>query len=215
MICCQLFGANNEVHLVQLSPLGLPCPGTEVVYQCSVPGNTVFWSFPGGEITLTLSSNEVLSGNFRAQPVGVVGGNFTSTLTFDAENGTVITCINGGDRSMSDSQAVTVQERSGPPSIPTLSCLDISDDINEFVSVTVSWILSGGDSAVFYLINITTQPPSGGPLNITTANITQRELADRFQAGYEYTITVRGVNCGNQEGSESEPLTITPQGTFN
>lgn len=94
---------------MQLSPLGLPCPGTEVVYQCSVPGNTVFWSFPGGEITLTLSSNEVLSGNFRAQPVGVVGGNFTSTLTFDAENGTVITCINGGDRSMSDSQAVTVQ----------------------------------------------------------------------------------------------------------
>ena len=54
------------------------------------------------------TSNEVVSGNFRAQPVGVVSGNFTSTLTFTAESGTVITCING-DRSMNDSQTVIVQ----------------------------------------------------------------------------------------------------------
>ena len=67
------------------------------------------WSFPGpGEITLTPSSNEVESGNFRALPLGVVGGDFTSTLTFAAESGTVITCING-DRSMNVSQTVTVQ----------------------------------------------------------------------------------------------------------
>ena len=79
------------------------------------------------------------------------------------------------------------------------------------MNVTVSWTLSGGDSTEFYLINITTndlQPPYGGLLNITT---TQRELTG-FQAGYEYTITVHGVNCGSQEGSESEPLTITPKG---
>jgi len=93
---------------VQYSPLGLPCPGSEVVYQCTLSDAAVIWSFPGSEITLTPSSNEVVSGNFRAQPVGVVSGNFTSTLTFTAENGTVITCING-DRSISDSQTVTVQ----------------------------------------------------------------------------------------------------------
>ena len=77
--------------------------------------------------------------------------------------------------------------------------------------VTVSWTVSDGDSADFYLINITTnapQTPQGGLLNITTASDTQHELIG-FMAGYEYNITVRGFNCGNQEGNESQPLTIT------
>ena len=79
------------------------------------------------------------------------------------------------------------------------------------MNVSVNWTLSGGDSADFYLITIATnapQTPYGGLLNITTANVTQYELTD-FMAGYEYNITVRGVNCGMQEGRESEPLTIT------
>ena len=77
----------------------------------------------------------------------------------------------------------------------------------------MSWTLSGGDSADFYLISITTnalQTPYGGFLNITTGSVTQHELTG-FIAGYEYNITVRG-SCGNQEGGESEPLTIRPQG---
>ena len=85
------------------------------------------------------------------------------------------------------------------------------------MNVTVSWtLLSDGDSADFYLINITThapQTPYGGLLNITTASVTKYELTG-FMAGYEYNITVRGVTCGSQEGSKSEPLTIRPQGTY-
>ena len=80
--------------------------------------------------------------------------------------------------------------------------------------MTLNWTLSGGDSADFYLINITTntpQTPYGGLLNITTASVTRHELTG-FMTGYEYNITVRGVNCGNQEGRESGPLTIRPQG---
>ena len=82
--------------------------------------------------------------------------------------------------------------------------------------MTVSWTLSGGDSADFYLINVTTnapQTPYGVLLNITTASVTQHVLTG-FMAGYEYNITVCGVNCGGLVGRESEPLTITPQGTF-
>ena len=82
------------------------------------------------------------------------------------------------------------------------------------MNVTVNWTLSGGDGANFYLMNITTnapQTPYGGVLNITTASVTQYELTG-FMTGYEYSITVRGVNCGNQEGNESEPLTIKTQG---
>ena len=82
--------------------------------------------------------------------------------------------------------------------------------------MTVSWTLGGGDSADFYLINITTntpQTPYGGLLNITTGSVTQYELTG-FMAGYEYNITVCGVNCGGLVGKNSETLTITPQGTF-
>ena len=79
--------------------------------------------------------------------------------------------------------------------------------------VTVHWKLSGGDSADFYLINITTNAPQtryGEPLNITSASVT----ITGFMANYEYNITVRGVNCDCLKGNESEPLTITPQGLY-
>ena len=102
----------------------------------------------------------------------------------------------------------------GPPSAPTLSCIGLSGNVSGAVNVTVSWTLSGGNSADFYLIKIITntpQTPYGGLLNITTASVTQYELTG-FMTGYEYKITVRGVNCGGQEGRESEPLTIKPQG---
>jgi len=102
----------------------------------------------------------------------------------------------------------------GPPSVPTISCVDLSEDVSGVVNVTVSWTLSGGDSADFYLINVTTnapQTPYAGLLNIITASVTQHELKG-FREDYEYKITVRGVNCGSWEGSESELLTITPQG---
>ena len=101
----------------------------------------------------------------------------------------------------------------GPPSVPILSFVGLSGDGNGVVNITVSWTLS--DGADSYLINITTnapQTPYEGLLNTTTASITRYELTG-FMAGYEYSITVHGVNCGSQEGRESEPLTIRPQGT--
>ena len=82
--------------------------------------------------------------------------------------------------------------------------------------MTVRWTLSGGDNVDSYLISITTnapQIPYGGLLNITTGSVKQHELTG-LMAGYEYNITIRGVNCVNLEGTESEPLAITPQGKF-
>ena len=104
----------------------------------------------------------------------------------------------------------------GPPFVFILSCVGLSEDVSGAVNVTVSWTLSGGDSADFYLINITTnasQTPHGGLLNITSASVTQNELTG-FLTGYEYTITVRGVSCRNLIGRESDPLTIRPQGKY-
>ena len=103
---------------------------------------------------------------------------------------------------------------SDPPSVPTLSCVSLTKDTNGAVNLIVNWTLSGGDSADFYLINISTNAPETpyeGLLNITTTIVTQYELTG-FMTGYEYNITVRGVNCENQEGKESEPLIFFPQG---
>ena len=106
--CVPFYTAYSEVRLTQQSPLGLPCSGEEVVLQCTLQGIAAIWTFPGGEITLAPGSNEEITGNFQARPVGVANGEFTSTLTFPAENGTVIICSNG-DRSMDDTRSVTVQ----------------------------------------------------------------------------------------------------------
>ena len=97
----------------------------------------------------------------------------------------------------------------------SLSCVDLSEDVSGSINASVVWTLSGGDSADFYLINITTnatETPYGGPLNITTAGVTQYELTG-FMAGYEYNITIRGatLSCG---GVDSKPLTVTPQGMY-
>ena len=91
----------------------------------------------------------------------------------------------------------------GQPSAPTLSCIGLSRDVNGTVNVTVSWTLSGGDS---YIIKTTTKPS----IIIPNPTVTQYELTG-FMAGYEYSITVHGVNCGDLEGRESEPITIKPQ----
>ena len=105
---------------------------------------------------------------------------------------------------------------SGPPAVPTLSCVDLSEGVGRAVNLTLNWSLSGGYTVDFYLIRITTndpQIPYGGLLNITNASVTQYELTG-LHSNYEYNITIRGVNCGSQEGRESEPLKITPQGAY-
>ena len=103
-----IFPGSNTVSIVYQSPQDLPCSGEKVVLQCTLPGNLVFWGFPGGEETVAPGSTEQVTGDFRARPVGVVNGNFTSTITFHARNGMIITCISG-DRSMNASHIVTVQ----------------------------------------------------------------------------------------------------------
>ena len=100
------------------------------------------------------------------------------------------------------------------PPILTLPCVDLSKDTDGAVNVTANWTLSGGDGADFYFISITTnapQTPYGGLLNITTASVKHYELTG-FRAGYEYNVTVHGVNCGGQKGRKSEPLRVTLQG---
>ena len=104
---------------------------------------------------------------------------------------------------------------SGPPAV-NLSCANLSEAVNGSVNVTVSWTLIGGDSADFYLINITCtnapQLPHGGFVN---ASDTEYKLTG-FLSGYDYNIVVRGVttSCGVLVGMESEPLIITPRGSI-
>jgi len=101
------------------------------------------------------------------------------------------------------------------PLIHNPSCVDLWRDSSETLNVTVNWTQCGGESVDFYLINITTNAshtPYGGLLNITNSSVTQHKLTG-FQTGCEYSVTVRGA-CGGQEGNESEPLLIIPQGMW-
>ena len=110
----------------------------------------------------------------------------------------------------------TVSTSLGFPSVPTLSCVNFSGNVSGALNVTVSWILTKEYGIDFYLISITANAPKipyGGLLNITTGSVTQYQLTN-FQVGYEYNITVRGVNCGSQEGGESNTLSIKPQGMY-
>lgn len=98
---------------------------------------------------------------------------------------------------------------SAPPSVSTLSCVDISEDFNGAMNVTLSWTQSDADS---YLINITTNAPQTLYRGLlSTGNVTQHEVTG-FMAGYDYNITVNGVICGDLQGNKSEPLTIKPEG---
>ena len=84
----------------------------------------------------------------------------------------------------------------GIPPVPTVSCVDLFEDDSGSVNVTVRWRPSGGDTADFYLVNISTnssQIPYGGLLNITNASVTQHKLTG-FIVGHEYNITLHGVN---------------------
>ena len=98
---------------------------------------------------------------------------------------------------------------SAPPSVSTLSCVDISEDVNGAVNVTLSWTRSDADSYLINIITNTPQTPYEGLLN--TGNVTQHEVTG-FTAGYDYNITVNGVICGGLQGNKSEPLTIKPEG---
>ena len=99
---------------------------------------------------------------------------------------------------------------SGPPSVSNLTCVRLSNNGSGAENVTVRWKLSGADSADFYLINITTNAPNTPYGGLTNTSVTHYKLTG-FMADYEYNITVRAVNCRNQEGRESDPLTISQQ----
>ena len=102
----------SGVQLTQLSPQQTPCPGEEVVYGCTVPGNRLRWriSVETGDRILESTSAEVDQNGFRstAGVFDTANNCFNSTLTFSAQNGTSFICLNR-DQSMNESVTVTVQ----------------------------------------------------------------------------------------------------------
>ena len=108
----QLHAGISGVQLTQLSPQRTPCPGEEVVYLCTVPGDELRWRLPGenGDRITDSSSAEVDQNGFRstAGVYDVANNCFNSTLTFSAQNETSFICLNR-DQSMNESVTVAVQ----------------------------------------------------------------------------------------------------------
>ena len=118
-------GISGE-QLIQLSPQQTPCPGEEVVYLCTVPGNRLRWriSVETGDRILESTSAEVDQNGFRSTAGVFDAANncFNSTLTFSAQNGTSIICLNR-DKSMNESVTVTVQGSYMVMSVATCMCV--------------------------------------------------------------------------------------------
>ena len=116
----------SGVQLIQLSPQQTPCPGEEVVYVCTVPGNRLRWriSVETGDRILESTSAEVDQNGFRSTAGVFDAANncFNSTLTFSAQNGTSIICLNR-DQSMSEPVTVTVQGSYMVMSVATCMCV--------------------------------------------------------------------------------------------
>ena len=102
-----------------------------------------------------------------------------------------------------------------PPPLypPSLMLASLKMSVELWMSLwTGHWVVETVLISTSSLISITSNAPNtpyGGLLNVFIASVKHKLTG--FHADYEY-ITVHGVNCGRQEGSESEPLTITPQG---
>ena len=100
----------SGVQLIQLSPQQTPCPGEEVVYLCTVPGDELIWRIQGenGDRITDSSSAEVDQNGFHstAGVYDVANNCFNSTLS--AQNVKSFICLDR-DQSMSESVTVSVQ----------------------------------------------------------------------------------------------------------
>ena len=103
---------NGSVQLTQQSPQQTPCPGEEVVYECTVPGNLLRWRIPGESgdrlVAEGIAELDLFGYRSTAGVYDVTNNCFNSTLTFSAQNGISFICRTG-DQSMSESVTVAVQ----------------------------------------------------------------------------------------------------------
>ena len=102
-----------RVELSQQSLQQSICPGDEVVYRCTAPGNGVIWGTPVGEFVILEAFEPPSRGGFLARRVLYDSTNncLTSNLTFStSENRTVITCENTG-RSLQSSAVIDAEGR--------------------------------------------------------------------------------------------------------
>ena len=74
--------------------------------------------------------------------------------------------------------------------------------------MTFTWTVpfDGGESIDRYQVTSSTVPCGN------SVNGSNQYHCSGLRAGQVYAFTVRAVNCGNQEGPESENITVTPQG---
>lgn len=98
------------MHLTQQSPQQPICPGDEVVYLCTLPGNALLWGTPVGDFAVLDSFETPSMGGYVARKVQYdsINNCLTANLTFFAVNRTLITCQNSA-RSLQNSTVVGVE----------------------------------------------------------------------------------------------------------
>jgi len=96
-----------------------------------------------------------------------------------------------------------------PPEAPSYSCA-LAEGSGSTTRVTLTWTEPpGGDNIDQYCITSSPEYPSAHSVCVTPDVQTHQY---EVQQGLEYNLTILAVNCGNQNGTETPPISVFPQG---
>ena len=99
-----------------------------------------------------------------------------------------------------------------PPQAPSYSC-SLTEGSGSTTRVTLTWTEPPiGDSIDQYCI-ISSSPESPSTRSVCVTPDMQTHQYE-VQQGLEYNFTILAVNCGNQNGIETAPISVFPQGMY-
>ena len=97
-----------------------------------------------------------------------------------------------------------------PPQAPSSYSCTLAEGSGNSTRVTLTWTEPpGGDNIDQYCITSSPEYPSARSVCVTPDVRTHQY---EVQQGTEYNFTILAVNCGNQNGTETAPISVFPQG---
>ena len=100
---------------------------------------------------------------------------------------------------------------SAPTQAPSYSCV-LTNGSGNSTRVTLTWAEPPSDDSIDqYCITSSPEYPSARSVCVTPDVQTHQY---EVQQGLEYNFTILAVNCGNQNGTETAPISVFPQGMY-
>ena len=98
-----------------------------------------------------------------------------------------------------------------PPQAPSYSCA-LAEGSGSTTRVTLTWTEPPSDDSIDQYC-ITSSPEYSSACSVCVTPDVQTHQYE-VQQGLEYNFTILAVNCGNQNGTETAPISVFPQGMY-